>query len=286
MTTRTFSSYLDHTSDAGFRAWGSELGTNFTAAGLIQAADTGQINWATVLRPAANVVGGYEIWKLPDSSLFIKLEYATGSAPAYATIWITVGTGSNGTGTLTGQLSTRNSIVNGTAASSATTVYPTYICVTNDYFLLHWKDNSVSNAYPMGQVLVGKTVGTTGVATTDGYGVLRFQGASATGFQCVRLVAPAATYNESNYFTLIPGNVSSSLVGTDIQAYQIWMNIPDIRPFMWGFVYIAAEIPDNSTVSVAVVGATAHTYLSLGLRSGSGAFGSGQNNLSIAMLYE
>src|ERR1043165_7959340 len=97
MTTQSWSSVVDHSGDAGFRAWGSELSTKLAAAGLVQTSDTGQINWATVTGPGTNTAGGYEIWRFADSTLYLKMEYgtATGSASAPG-LWCTVGTGSNG----------------------------------------------------------------------------------------------------------------------------------------------------------------------------------------------
>ena len=109
MTTAAWSTVLDQSSDAAFRNWGSELSGKFAAVGMVQTSDTGQINWTTVTRAAViNTAAGYEIWKLSSGNLYFKIEYGTGATqPTLPSIWITVGTGSNGSGTLTGQLSTR-----------------------------------------------------------------------------------------------------------------------------------------------------------------------------------
>ena len=36
-----------------FRSWGSTISTQIAAMGMVQTADTGQINWTTVGTPAA-----------------------------------------------------------------------------------------------------------------------------------------------------------------------------------------------------------------------------------------
>lgn len=115
MTTATTVAAIDHTSDAAFRVWVSEVITNIvTTCGLTQTSDTGQINTSTVVRGgSANTAAGYVIVRFNDtlqstSPIFIKLEFGNGATPATdPAMWITVGTGSNGSGTLTGTTSGR-----------------------------------------------------------------------------------------------------------------------------------------------------------------------------------
>lgn len=98
------------TTDAKFRAWGLACSTALAAAGFVQTADTGQINWVTVLKPVAtNTKAGYEIWRFNDTlqataPIFIRVDYgssgtASGNGPG---TWLTVGTSTNGAGTITG----------------------------------------------------------------------------------------------------------------------------------------------------------------------------------------
>ena len=101
--------------DATFRLWGQSIGAMLTAAGLVQTADTGQINWTTVIRgTVTSTPQGYEIWRFNDSlqataPVYLKLEYGTGqfSAASQMTLFLTIGTGTNGAGTLTGQVGVR-----------------------------------------------------------------------------------------------------------------------------------------------------------------------------------
>jgi hypothetical protein len=102
MTTTSWTSPSLNTSTATFQAWGSELSAKFALVGCVQTADTGQINWLTVAWTATiNTAQGYEIWRNSDSSIFFKVEYGTGSTNL-PSLWITAGTGSNGSGTITG----------------------------------------------------------------------------------------------------------------------------------------------------------------------------------------
>lgn len=94
-------------SDADFRTWCQAVHDGLDAAGLVQTADTGQINLSTVSVPGvANTVAGYEIWRFDDASqatnpVFIKLEYGTGSSTSRPQIKAEAGTGSDGSGAIT-----------------------------------------------------------------------------------------------------------------------------------------------------------------------------------------
>ena len=265
MTTQTYSSVVDHTGDAGFRAWGSQLSTNLATAGLVQTADTGQVNWLTVTRPGTNTAGGYEIWRLSNSSRYFKIEYGTAAAATSPQMWITVGSGSNGSGTLTGQLSTRNTFCVGSAPSSIVTNYPTYICVVADALAVLWKANGFSSsAGPGAFLIVGNSTDADGVTDSDGFSVMR-QNGTAYAMQCVRTVATAATYTESTFFSLVPGNVSSSLDGNgDNQAYLVWAITPTVEPWPYAVTYVVAEVTELNTISLTPFGLTSHTYLAIG----------------------
>ena len=94
-------------SDSNFRAWGAAVNNLFSTAGLIQTADTGQINWSTVVRAAPYGIAGYEIWRFNDAlqattPIFFKISYGTGQNTQTLSAKIAVGSGSDGSGNLTG----------------------------------------------------------------------------------------------------------------------------------------------------------------------------------------
>ena len=101
-----------NSSDANFRAWGSYISAQMAAVGLVQTSDTGQINWATVTTPAGiNTYQGYEIWRFADAlqataPVYYKIQYGEGSAVDGPGVRVQFGSGSDGAGNLTGNLST------------------------------------------------------------------------------------------------------------------------------------------------------------------------------------
>lgn len=101
-----------NSSDVNFRAWGSYISARLAAAGLVQTGDTGQVNWGTVTAPVAiSTYQGYEVWRFADSlqataPVFIKIEYGSSvSSASNPQVRVQFGSGSNGSGTLTGNLS-------------------------------------------------------------------------------------------------------------------------------------------------------------------------------------
>lgn len=104
-TTTTMTPYSN--TDALFRQWCQHIHDTF-ALGWVQTSDTGQINLTTVVKPAAaNTQQGYEVWRMNDAlqataPVFVKIAYGSGAAAAYLGVWITIGTGSDGAGNITG----------------------------------------------------------------------------------------------------------------------------------------------------------------------------------------
>lgn len=118
--------------DANFRAWGSGLSSAIQSVGFVKTADTGQINWLTVLKPVAgSTFKGYEIFRFNDvlqatAPLFIKIEYGSniysGEYPSFKT---TVGKGSDGAGSITGVL--HQAIITGSSNTSSSTDFSSYV---------------------------------------------------------------------------------------------------------------------------------------------------------------
>lgn len=106
MAASTSTLVLDSSTDTAFRAFVNTISTAISTAGMVQTADTGQINPATVTHPTATATSqGYQIWRFNDSlqaaaPVYMKIEYgsATSAGPG---LWFTVGTGSDGAGNIT-----------------------------------------------------------------------------------------------------------------------------------------------------------------------------------------
>jgi hypothetical protein len=127
MSTSTFTAAPSLASGTTFNAWGGSLSTALAAVGLTKTTDTGQVTWSNSVTPpgALNTYPYYEIWKFADalqstSPIFMKIEYGSSFlALGDPGMRITVGTGSDGAGNLTGNIS--SSMTPGSGGNSATT---------------------------------------------------------------------------------------------------------------------------------------------------------------------
>ncbi len=178
MTTATTFANAAITNDATFRAWGTVVSAAFASAGLVQTSDTGQINWTTVLKPTAAItLAGYEIWRFNDSlqgtaPIFLKISYysgqnTSGNSPA---LRVTVGTGSNGTGAITG---VNTGLVNTTGSSTTSasdntnecirlSTSPGVLVVALDTFLVSTPSCAPST------FIISRTIDSTGNPTAEG----------------------------------------------------------------------------------------------------------------------
>ena len=115
MATKTDNTIIgSNDTDAHFRAIAQFIHDVFALTSCwVQTSDTGQVNLTTVAKPAAtNTAQGYEIWRMNDAlqstkPVFAKVEYGSGGAALNFSYWLTVGTGSDGAGTITGILLAR-----------------------------------------------------------------------------------------------------------------------------------------------------------------------------------
>lgn len=114
MATRFSSTVLcESGSDVNFRAvaqfWEDTL---VTTGGWVLTSDTGQTAPASLVHPTvANTKQGYRIYRMNDSlqstyPVFMRVDFGGSANPAVMGFWTTIGTGSNGSGTITGALFT------------------------------------------------------------------------------------------------------------------------------------------------------------------------------------
>lgn len=110
----SFSAKWTNNTNAEFRALGSAVSSAFQTV-LVKTTDTGQINWSTVINPAGNTAAGYEIYRFNDSlqstaPIFLKIEYGMSDSGGRPALWLTIGKGSNGAGSITNVLFARTRI--------------------------------------------------------------------------------------------------------------------------------------------------------------------------------
>lgn len=120
MSTQQLNIVCDNSTLTNFTAWAQAISSWFSSCGWRQSSDTGQVNWTSIAAvPSSAYV--YEIWQPGDATgglptYYVKIEY--GFSTTLIGMWFSIGTSTNGSGTLTGQVTPRMPIYGDTNNSS------------------------------------------------------------------------------------------------------------------------------------------------------------------------
>lgn len=148
------------TNDATLRAWVQNIHDAFAACGMVQTADTGQVNPATVTYGSGTA---YEVWRFDDAlqaaaPVFVKIEYTRNAT----SLGITVGQATDGAGNLSSLLVAKATL----SLSASTTEYASYASGDGSSFaIIFTPSNSVTN----GCFIIERSRATTGEATAEAF---------------------------------------------------------------------------------------------------------------------
>lgn len=268
MATQSWSTRVRHETDAQFREWGSEFSGKMAAVGLIQTADTGQINWTTVVRPGTNTNAGYEIWRFDDAPqgtapIFLRVEYGTSGGPTQPRIQMQFGTGSNGSGTLTGQTSISR-LIHASFTATVDTARQSYMSAGDGWFAVFWKQGSADGLFH-----VSRTVDASGASSAVGaivyWGSGQTSGITATqAYDFPRATTYAAqTGIAGAALCFNPQLATSTALSGDIAAFVCWTPAPQMTPVLGVCGVLATEITGGNTFNATLVGSTPRTYLAM-----------------------
>lgn len=287
---------------ATVQALGAEFHAAMVAAGLSPTADTGQVNWATVTVPgSANALIGYELWSILGGALVLRIEWYTPNSlsSTYSARHIyTIGTGSNGSGTITGTIYTSSLETSTIKYASGNKASFISNPASGDFFGLIYKLDGVTGAgsyNPSAMALaVEKTVDGDGASDGVGYAITCMNDAGGSSGNASALVAlwditTSTLYGPSQYFCIVPGAMTTSIVGLDKQVFTHQAYGPRVRNTIGVCTVIASEAPANTTFNACVVGnpVTAQRgYVSVGYGFGGSHGGGTSATYSCAMLWE
>lgn len=125
---------------AAFKAWAKMISDALAGVGLVKTGDTGQIDLVGgTFTPAVTTFAGYEIWRFNDAAqsgdpIFFKIEYGWGNPTSRPALRITIGTGSDGAGTITNSTTAVNAAA-GTTPSGTPELHICHIAGT----LVFWE---------------------------------------------------------------------------------------------------------------------------------------------------
>lgn len=279
MANSSSSSPLSHTTDAEFRAWGSELSAALDALGFFpKSADSGQINWTTVMRASTGGFAGYEIRYLNDSlnataPIYVRIDFGTGlNSSSDPMIRYQIGKGSNGSGTITGQFLGPNNGSPGSVHSSSTS-RPSYYCAVDGFIGFVFKYDGTSN-YGFTSFILQRTVDDSGAPTSDGFAF--FLNRSDTANYSPRMMAwnysssyqadVGGTYGGTGQYVKFPIGCPFGPIGSPaaFQMYGHQVCLPDTHNLLFTVsAHPQYNLTAGTTFQFAPVGTTARTYLVL-----------------------
>lgn len=294
MPKQTYTSTVAHTTDAEFRAWGLQLSTALQACGLVKTTDTGQVNWATVTRAGVSANAGYEIYRFDDPlqstrPIFLRFDFGTAGTTSTPRLMFTIGTGTNGAGTITGTIQATTQVTRTTPPNASGTTYVTH-SVASGYFMLAWNMGGLGVATTgYAALMIERVKDDAGTVVDEGlYGIWTASGSTLVGgaYSWASTAWVGGVPSGTQIGCMIPAAITSTTVGSDVQVFRHFGTMPRLRCAMGCLTYVNSEFSIGSTFSLALVGVTAHTYLPLGVQGGTTAGVNATTAHVLAVLWE
>jgi hypothetical protein len=291
---------LSNASNALIKAWGSAISQALSSIGLVQTADTGQINWTTTTVTATSSAQtfGYEIWRFNDTlqatrPIFIKVIYGTtNNGTTYPRFALFVGTGTDGAGNLTGlQLTARSDMASLSSAlgnpNNSPYAQPAYFFGDGSSIAIALPPYTNINPNANPGVLFWFVERTRNADNTpNGDGVVfgmhlasRQDGVYFSTYNYISFINNAVVGNNFYWPIAYPSNDynAPSVDGTTIVAYPFLVAMPKPEAQACTVLGWQGGINNYQTVSLVVNGA-ARTYLALPGVCGSMPGTSTENN--------
>ena len=314
MATYVWNSSISQSTNTTFQAWVNEIFTALvTQCGLTQTADTGQMAVPCVSAvPAINTLAGYYVFSFNDTlqgtaPIFLRLDFGTGSVATLPLIEITVGTGSNGAGTITGLGSAAiNKFGVSVSVAPGGGAFNSYACynATQGVLWVVGKLGAPGAGYN-GQFAFGlwRTVNPSGAPTADGLYVMTTSNVTGAGtYGCTTILnynTSAIQYGPASWFqigglTIVPFGETATIQGTTGQVFPVFQykgnaTTPGVGITNAVTLAAVAEIPVATTVSANILGSLTMTYLSVGSfgpYTTYGCFGYGTGNWTTLLLWQ
>lgn len=264
--------------DAQFRDCVQKIRDGITGVGWVRTNDTGQIDTATVVKPGVSTPAGYDIFRFDDAlqataPFFLKIEYGIGPSTNAFAWWITVGTGTNGAGVLTGNASTRSTAQTATDVGAIRTC--TFAGAANRLAIVLF-ENHLSATAAMGLV-IERSHADNGSDTAERVDEVLTGSVGTAQFHMIPAVGQFAVPAVQNYLPILLPTSGSALKGTDVGVFALFPNMagPLRNPMIGLLAFLPGDIASGSEVPVSVYGVT-RTY-----RHPPSHHGASTSNLSI-----
>lgn len=240
------------------------------AIGLVRVPFAGEIDPSTVVAPSvANSMQGYEIWRFDDAlqataPVYLKVGYGCGGSPSSFRLSLSVGTGTDGAGALTGAVTPALTMSMG---SSSATVYATYVSGDSGRLLLRfWPE---LNTGSVDLISVERVPSATGQPSGDGIVAWRSSGQYFYDAHSIRFAdGRVDSYTSAPYMISTVPPETSGAVDADVPLYPVraWMGRRETRPLHSLLAYLGADIAKDNLIAVTCWDGVVRRYLPLGIK--------------------
>lgn len=255
----------ESTSQTSFVAWATWLDNVFISGGWVNTADTGQtLPSALIAVTSSNQSRGYRVYRMDDAlqstaPVFVKLEFGSGNSTSNPSIWLTIGTGSNGTGGITGIIANRLQISSGGAATYET--YSFASAASNRIAVCPFVFSSFFfNFY----FSIERTKNVSGADTGDGLLLATIDNGASPSINTRYLpFASAAPPADRTFRAFLPSTAPSQMsLNVPIGLVNYYNGTPQ-QPGLNNVVVNSTDFADYARFSINLYGAS-HTYQHLG----------------------
>jgi len=296
MTNTVFKYKLVHDTLANFNDWAYEFTTALSTIGLTQTADTGQVAFGSPV-PAITLPGigspqggGYQVWRFNDTlqstyPIFMRFDFGTHDTySACPGIYITVGTGSDGSGTITNPC-TQTELMP-TINPDQNLTRPWYFVYQSGFFAVHCGPQAMSSSWDnMGWFTMMLARSCNAVGAPSGDGLFLTSQHLVTGentnteanphFQTYHYSdnvwygdigeTPSAGGVSSWMLMPVPSNQGTWADTTDstTTAFPAWAGNPRPFPIPQMLSLFTTDLKTFKTFTATAMGTTERTYLTL-----------------------
>lgn len=253
--------------NADFQSWVDALHAQFLAVGLVQSSDTGQlVSPCVAARPGTSAYAGYRIWRFNDAlqatvPIFIKVEYGIGTVADRPALRIQCATGTNGAGTLSGQVQSAAVVCAASASKTTTVTLPSYASGGTGWFHLATNLDSANTNYGL-RLFIERPSNGDGTLDGTGFWMALAGGSTAVVAANIPLSGSVPSNDVSNYMfaASTPMNTSS---GPNVAMWDAPIVVGGKSYSTKLLCYKHADIGELAAITAVHHGST-HTLMPLG----------------------
>lgn len=265
MTTHTSSGNFTLSTTAELRAALNRFDAALVAIGMVRTADTGQIDYSTVVAPAISTTIGYCMYRTNDGfrDIYMKFTWSMGNALSRAGIAWSIGFFTDGAGTISPILASGGDTANTTSDSTASSVRA---CGIAGCQWLEFHPNNSQYGTPFAFFAIMRHCDASGAPLNTGFTFYHagksVQGTKAAASYTYDGAGTATLVSNSFVNCMIPGALQGALPSGDIQLWKHYNLLPEMLPNPFVLTRDSGAVAEGLTKSLTVSGA-ARTYIAI-----------------------